>query len=120
MSIQLEMEEMPDYLAARFRGSGVAEEIWRQFELIAEHCKCASYNKLLIDTTGAELKISLAERFLAREKAAVFAHYSLKVAVVTRPERIHPQRFGEQVAWSRGVYIKAFTDLRAAEEWLLK
>jgi hypothetical protein len=32
------MWKMPDYLAARFIGSGVAEEVWRQFELIAEHC----------------------------------------------------------------------------------
>jgi len=59
MSIQLGMEEMPGYLAARFSGSGVAEEVWRQFELIAEHCKRAKNNKLLIDTTGAELILPL-------------------------------------------------------------
>jgi len=44
MSIQLQIEEMPGYLAARFTGVGVAEEVWSQFELIAGHCKSANKN----------------------------------------------------------------------------
>ncbi len=39
MGIQLQMEQMSGYFAARFIGSGAPKEIWRQFELIAEHCK---------------------------------------------------------------------------------
>jgi hypothetical protein len=39
MSIQLQMEQMPGYLAARFIGVGVRGEASQQFELIAEHCK---------------------------------------------------------------------------------
>jgi hypothetical protein len=35
MSIQFQIEEMPDYLAAKFTGAGAAEEIWRRFEVIA-------------------------------------------------------------------------------------
>jgi hypothetical protein len=42
MSIQLHMEQTPEYFAARFSGFGVAEDVWRQFELIAEHCKRAN------------------------------------------------------------------------------
>ncbi len=120
MSLQLKMEEMPDYLAARFSGAGVAEDLWRHFGFIAESCERAKNNKLLIDIAIAEFKFSVDERLLAGKEAGIFAHYGLKVAVVDRPERIHPQRFGEQAACSRGVDFKVFADLRAAEEWLLQ
>jgi len=48
MSLQLQMEQMSDYLAARFTGAGVPEEASQQFELIAEHCKRTKNDKLLI------------------------------------------------------------------------
>jgi hypothetical protein len=41
MSIQFQIKETPGYLAAKFTGAGATEEIWRQFELIAEACKRA-------------------------------------------------------------------------------
>ena len=120
MGLQLKVEQMPGYLAARFIGVGVAEDVWRQFNFIAEHCNRTKNNKLLIDTAEAEFKVSLAERFLAVEEARVFARYRLKVAVVTKPERLDPQRFGETVARNRGVNISAFTNVEDAEKWLLK
>lgn len=54
MSFQLQMEQMPGYLAAGFTGAGTAEEVWRQFELIAEECKRTKNKKLLI--VGLELR----------------------------------------------------------------
>ena len=119
MSVQLEMEQMPGYLAARFIGSGVAEEVWRQFELIAEHCKRAKDHKLLIDITGAEGKLSIVEKYLAAEESRIFARYGIKVAIIEKPERIDPRRFFLQAARNRGVNVEAFTDFKSAEEWLL-
>jgi hypothetical protein len=120
MSIQLQMEQMPDYLAARFIGSGVAEEVWRQFKLIAEHCKRAKDNKLLIDITGAEGTISVIEKYLAAEEARIFARYGIKVAFIETPERMDSRKFFLLTARNRGIDVEAFTDFRAAEEWLLK
>jgi hypothetical protein len=120
MSLQLQMEQMPGYLAARFIGSGVVEEAWRQFESIAEHCMRAKNNKLLIDATRAEVKVSLVERFLAAKRTLIFAQYGLKVAFVEILERVDPNRFGETVARNRGVNIRAFTNVEDAEEWLLE
>jgi hypothetical protein len=51
MSLQLQTEEMPDYLAARFTGPGVAQGVWRQYTALAERCKRANKNKLLLDFT---------------------------------------------------------------------
>ena len=119
MSIQLQMEQMPDYLAARFIGSGVAEEVWRQFKLTAEHCKRAKDNKLLIDTTEFNLKISVTSGYFAGERAKIFERYGIKVAFVGRPEQIDLGKFAALVAQNRGVKVEVFTDFQAAEEWLL-
>jgi len=72
MSIQLQIEEMPGYLAARFAGVGAPKEVWRQYELIAEHCKRTKNKKLLIDTSKAEGEISIIERFLMGERTQLF------------------------------------------------
>jgi len=120
MNFQLQIEQMPSYLVARFIGAGVADEIWPQFESIAEHCKYTKNNKVLIDVTRAEAKFSLLDRFLGGESARIFAVYNIKVAGVDTPERIDPEKFGVLVARNRGVNVDMFTDFQAAEEWLLK
>src|SRR5262245_20462555 len=103
MNIQFQDEEVNGYLAVRFIGGGVIEEIWRQFAQIAEHCKRANKNKLLLDFTAANLKVSLADRYFLGESARIFAQYRLTVAAVERPERLDPKKFGELVAQNRGV-----------------
>jgi hypothetical protein len=120
MSVQLQIEEMPDYLAAKFTGAGEAEEIWRQFELIAEHCKRANKNKLLLDITETHGSLSLAHRYRLGDAAEIFVHYKLiKVAIVCRPEQLDHQRFGETVARNRWVNARVFTGLEDAEKWLM-
>ncbi|HZF39025.1 MAG TPA: hypothetical protein VE715_09390 [Blastocatellia bacterium] len=114
------MEQMSDYFATKLVGSGVLEEVLRQFELIAEHCKLANNNKLLIDTTGLDIKVSMIDRFLVGERLAIFARYRIKVAFVCRPEQIDSRKFAGLVARNRGVTIESFTDYQAAEEWLLE
>jgi len=120
MSFQLQMEQMSGYLAARFIGAGELEDVWRQFESIAEHCKRTKNTKVLIDFTRAKGKASTVDRFMLGESARIFAVHGIKVAGVDTPERIDPQWFGRLVARNRGVTVEAFTDFQAAEEWLLK
>jgi hypothetical protein len=119
MSIQLQVEQMPGYLAARFIGVGMVEEIWRQFELITEHCKGAKNDKLLIDTTGVEAEVSDIERFRVAERLEIFARCGIKVAFACRPEQLHPRRYAVILAQKRGVNVEIFTDSQDAEEWLL-
>jgi hypothetical protein len=120
MSFQLEFEEMPGYLAVRFIGSGVAEEGWRQFDLIVEHCQRAKVNKLLLDITKAKGKLSNVEKYLAAEESRIFARFGIKVAFIEIPERMDPRRFFLLAARNRGVNVEAFTDLQTAVEWLLE
>jgi|SRR5262245_3476157 len=120
MSIQHQIEEKPNYLVARFTGTGAPEEVWRQFELIAEHCKRANKNKLLLNYTEAHGAISLSDRFFLGDSARVFECYKLKVASVARLDQRDPRLFGEMVARNRGVNTRAFTSVEDAVEWLLK
>ena len=120
MNLQLQMEQMSGYLAARFIGVAAPGEGLQQFELIAEHCKLTNNDKLLIDTTGFDVKVTLADRFLLGERLEIFARYRIKVVFVSRPEQLDPRKFAVMVAQNRGVNVDAFTDLQAAEEWLLK
>jgi len=119
MSIQLQIEETPNYLAARFTGTGAPEEAWRQFELILENCKRANKNKLLVDFMGAHAEIHLSDRYFLGDRAEIFARYKFKIASVARPEQVDPQRFGEMVAQNRRVNVQVFTNAEDAEKWLL-
>ncbi len=62
---------------------------------------------------------SFSERFRAGERAVIFSEFGLKVAVVASPEQVEPRRLAELVAQNRGVDVRIFLDLAAAEEWLL-
>jgi hypothetical protein len=120
MSFQLQMEHMPGYLAARFTGAGVTEDLWQQYELIVEHCERTKNTKLLIDTTGFDLIITTLDRFFLGDRSRIFSRHGLKVVFVARPEQIDPEKLGETVARNRGVSVRVFPDFNAAEEWLLK
>jgi hypothetical protein len=121
MSFQLQIEETPCYLAARFTGTGTLEEPWRQFELIAENSKRANKNKLLLDFTEAHAKIPLADRYFFVKEMRIFARYKVvKVAVVGRSEQLDYKKFGELVAMNQGVNGRVFTNVEDAEEWLLE
>ena len=117
--MQLHLEEKPDYLVARLTGAGAPCEASQQFESIAEHCKRANEDKLLIDTTGYDVKVSTVDRFLLGERLGIFARHKIKVAFVCRPEQVDPQKFGALVARNRGVSVETFTDYHAAVNWLL-
>ena len=59
MSLQLQMEQLPGYLAARFIGAAAPGEVSQQYESIAEICERTKNNKLLIDATRPDVKLTV-------------------------------------------------------------
>ena len=118
--MKIHLEDIIGYLAVRFTGAGRAEEAWRQFESIVEHCERRNKNKLLLDFTEAKVEISLADRYFFGERAKIFARQASKVAAVGRPEQLDSRRFGEMVARNRWVNVRSFTNYEDAEKWLLE
>jgi hypothetical protein len=117
---QIQMEQMSGYLAARLTGAAQPGEGSRQFKSIAEHCKHTNNDKLLYDVTGYKvIKPHLVDKYILAERAEIFARYGIKVALVCRPERLEIPKSAAPLAQKRGVKIEVFTDLQAAEDWLL-
>src|SRR5262245_25147138 len=121
MNLQIQMEQMSGYLAARFIGVAAPGEGLREFELIAEHCKLTNNDRLLIDGTGFTIiQPQALDKFFMGERLMIFTHYRIKVAFVTKPKRIDLLKFAILVAQNKKVKVEAFTDFQSAEEWLLK
>lgn len=119
MSVQLQIEEMPGYLKARFIGAGATEEIERQFGSLAQKCKSTKKNKLLLDFSEVPADISLMERYELGRRTLVFAQYKCKVAAVCKPEHHDSTCFLGTVAQNRWVDLRVFTNVEDAVEWLL-
>jgi hypothetical protein len=54
------------------------------------------------------------------ERAVVFAHSGIKLAMVGMEGLIDPGRLGELVAQNQGVNGRVFTDLDEARKWLVE
>jgi hypothetical protein len=119
MSVQPQIEEMPDYLAVKL--TGPTKEAWHQYALIAAHCQHTKKNKLLLDFTKTYGNLSLTDRYYLGSKAEIFLLYSIvKVAAVARPDQFDSRRFGEMVAQNRWLDVRLFTNVDKAVDWLLK
>ena len=77
--------------------------------------------KLLVDTTGLSgfTPPGTLDRIWMAHQFARTAGSAVKVALVARPELIHPEKIGVMVARNRGMLTDVFSDEDAARAWLL-
>ena len=119
MSLKIKIEKKADYLVANFSGQANLQEVGNRFESLAVRCRSAKRNKLLMNISTIKAVPTFSERFRAGERAVIFSEFGIKVAVVASPDQVEPRRLAELVAQNRGVDVRIFLDLAAAEEWLL-
>lgn len=83
-------------------------------------CRARNVSKLLVDATGfVDLPIpTLIDRFLMVEDWAHEAKGIVVVAMVARPEYIHPHKFGVMVALEFGLICDVYASEQDASEWL--
>jgi hypothetical protein len=87
--------------------------------VIDEACNCGA-RELLVDTTeltGFESPTEF-HRFLAALNWAEAARGRLHLAMVARPEMIHPERVGVSVAAEHGLVSNIFPTHSGARAWL--
>jgi len=119
MSVRENFEILGDYVAFRPTGRVTLE---RALEMVMDAITFAhkhSIRKLLVNTsnlTGYEPP-SLTERYFFIRNWARSAS-DVRLALVTRPERIDPQRFGLIVAANFGPIVEVFTSEEDALKWL--
>jgi hypothetical protein len=120
MSLKIKIKKKAEYLVANFSGEARLQEIGQRFEALAVGCRKEKKQRLLIDVTAMKAAPTFSDRYRAGESAVVFAEFGIKIAMVGVTELMDPRRLGELVAQNRGVDGRVFTDLAAAEEWLLE
>jgi stage II sporulation SpoAA-like protein len=119
MSVRKHFEILGDYIAFRPTGKVTLE---RAVEMVMDAIAFAREHrirKLLVNTanlTGYEPPSLTARYFFIHDWAR--AARDVRIALVTRPERIDPQRFGITVAANLGPVIEVFTSEEDALKWL--
>ena len=89
-------------------------------ELIKKKCIKNGLKKILINGLNLTGHYKSIVRFnLAKEFAKFFTGSNIQIAVVTNKKIAFYNPIFEIAALNRGVYIKIFTDLSKAENWLL-
>jgi len=118
-SYRITFDSRPDYLYALVEGNAGTFEIsigyWRE---IAAECEARQVSKLLIEEDIADM-VSVADMYnIASEIPPMYRGVTIAF-VDRRAEQSELNAFGELVALNRGVVGKLFTNVAAAEKWLL-
>ena len=84
-------------------------------------CADQQIRKLLVNATGLTgfEPPAVSDRFFLAGQFAKAAKSLVSVAMVVRPELIHPEKFGVVVARNRGLMADVFASEAEAEAWLL-
>ena len=126
MNMQIEMRPESDLLSVHATGEFALEEAKRTFLELMEAVALYKSKQVLFDGRTLVGKPKTMERFYYGEFAAqTVLQYSKRgvsratqFGYVLREPVLDPRRFGETVAWNRGVRVKAFSNVEDALKWL--
>lgn len=118
MKIVHSLEKKIDYLYFTISGEYNRADFTSYAALILKECGKHDIYKVLVNAlqiTGTDL--SIMERYIVGEAVAQLFPSTIKLAVVWPEEDIN--KFAETVAVNRGVFVRVFPNIAAAEHWLL-
>lgn len=119
MSIQIEIEDHPQYVAARFKGHTHHKDLATHFADIIARCQQAQVRKYLSDFREVQMSLSTVDRYEFGRSAQVFGQAGITVAVLVPPALLDARKFGELVAQNAGTRLRVFTEEAPALAWLL-
>ncbi len=119
-ALLMDFEKIGDIAAVRLVGKVTHAEMVQQVKAVFVAAREQGVRKLMVVTAGLTgFKMgSVAERYFYINEWVQAAGGAMIVAIVTRPERIDPQRFGTLVAENLGVTSNTFTSEEEAIVWL--
>jgi len=119
-SNDVEMIERKGYWEARYLGAYDKARYKKQMERSVRACVEKKGTHLLVDIrplTG--FTPSTQDRYEFGRYGAEIAKKLTRVSVIGTAEQIDPEQFATMVARNRGLQVRAFSDPKAAVEWLL-
>ena len=116
----LEVTPHEDYVEVEFTGDfspGVAMNV---VDVMVAACEEAHRSAILLDCRSMSASPSVIDQFTVAEYGAENIHRHITVAMLVREDLLLPDRFFENVAVSRGVRVRQFSDRTQAVDWLEK
>jgi len=120
MSYTLTINKKHDYLHAKVQGQNSEENVKRYLEEVVQECKDARCPRLLVEENleGPRLGTLSVFEIASEGSDRVFGLFSA-IAYVDISAEGESMQFTETVAVNRGLPIRAFPTVAAAEKWLL-
>jgi hypothetical protein len=117
----LEMIERRGYWEARYLGTYAAARYKKLMAASVRACEENRGSLLLVDIRALQdFTPTTHERFEFGRYGAEISRNLARVSILASAEQLNPDAFSTLVAQNRGLRIRAFTDPKAAVEWLLK
>lgn len=117
-SDELDVARHEDYVEIRFKGTFNPAAARGVVDTLAKASGDTGLPRVLLDCRGMRGPLTIVDRFEVAEYGADALARHIVVALVGREGDILPDNFFENVAQSRGVRVKVFTDAREAVTWL--
>ena len=94
------------------------QEVEEYGAAIVDACIANSCVRVLCDEFDLEYRLGTMDTYESAAYVADRAPHVARVAIVCGPDHFSDASFWETVAVNRGLTVRAFKDLRSAEEWL--
>ena len=116
----VEMVEHQGYREARYLGAYTMARYKKQMEISVRACEEKKATHLLVDIRALTgFTPTTQERYEFGRYGAEISKKLARVSVVGTADQIDPEQFATMVARNRGLQVRAFTDPKAAVDWLL-
>jgi len=116
----VEMVRHKGYWEARYLGAYAFARYKKQMEKSVRACEEKNGTLLLVDIRGiTDFKPSTQERYEFGKYGAEISRNLERVSVLLSEQQVDPDSLSSLVARNRGLKVRAFTDRKAAIEWLL-
>jgi len=120
MSYKLTIDQKPSYLHTVVTGQNNLENVQKYLEDIGRECVARNCPRVLIEERLEGPRLEAADVFdIASQGAKRSAGRLAAVAYVDVNAKGKLMQFAEDVAFNRGMPVKVFATVDAAEKWLL-
>jgi hypothetical protein len=107
------------FVEAAYSGPFNVDRILAVLGPAVEKARGSSHRRLLVDLSGVQGPLSMADRYELGVRGAALAGNLRKIALFAPPELIDQDKFGIRVARNRGATADIFPTREEAVAWLL-
>ena len=120
MAYEITFDRQPQFLRATITGENSADSVSRYMQDIVQECERQDCFRVLIDERLEGPRLGADDVFVVASEGAMSAMGVFQAIAYVDEQMGDMSQFAETVAINRGMPVKAFLDVAAAEQWLLR